>query len=292
MKTFNSIPLLDFSSPYPDDLPFEIGRIESMPPMARASFPHRHTFYEIIWITQGTGMHYIDFDEYPIQPGTLFFISPGEVHFMKLPSDIQGFTLLFTDDFFALVASTYQILNAVPFFVPGDHTACLRPTSTKGSDITQLFCHIEDEFQSTQLNRAQMLNAYLHILLITSSRIVHQSATLTNSPLTQAFLASLDTYFCQKKQVKDYADLLAVTPKYLNDVIKQNSGQTAGVLIRNRILLEAKRMLLHSNYSIADIAAHLQFDDLSYFCRFFKRLTGQSPAAFRIAIRRKYQLSS
>jgi len=89
--------------------------------------------------------------------------------------------------------------------------------------------------------------------------------------------------------VGEYARLLALTPGHLNDLTKAATGQTASALIDARLILEAKRLLAHSDASTAEIAADLGFQDPSYFGRFFRRHVDQSPGAFRAAIREKYQ---
>jgi AraC-like DNA-binding protein len=81
--------------------------------------------------------------------------------------------------------------------------------------------------------------------------------------------------------VSEYAKLLGITANYLNETVKTVTGQTAGELIRDRLLLEAKRWLIHSELSIAQVADQLHFDDPSYFSRFFKKYAHCSPGDFR-----------
>jgi AraC family transcriptional activator of pobA len=108
------------------------------------------------------------------------------------------------------------------------------------------------------------------------------------SPVAR-FQALIDDHYRQVHRVAGYARLLAVTPGHLNDLIKAATGQTASALIEARLLLEAKRLLAHSDAPAAEIAAHLGFPDPSYFGRFFRRHVGRSPGAFRAQIREKYQ---
>jgi AraC-like DNA-binding protein len=83
------------------------------------------------------------------------------------------------------------------------------------------------------------------------------------------------------RTVADYAPLLHVTPNYLNAACKKITGKAAGEIIRDRTLLEAKRLLANTDSSVAEIAYQLQFEDNSYFGRFFKKYTGMTPAKFR-----------
>jgi AraC-like DNA-binding protein len=83
------------------------------------------------------------------------------------------------------------------------------------------------------------------------------------------------------KTPRDYAAKMNITPNYLNALCRKKSGKSAGELIRQRILLEAKRLLAHSTMSISEIAFQLGFEDNSYFGRYFRRYTRLTPGEFR-----------
>ena len=91
-------------------------------------------------------------------------------------------------------------------------------------------------------------------------------------------------------QVQDYAGLMAITEKYLNELCKKTAGKTASELIHERIILEAKRLLLHSDLNNKEVAYFLSFDDPSHFSKFFKRKTGRTPSQFRKELPERYQL--
>jgi AraC-like DNA-binding protein len=103
------------------------------------------------------------------------------------------------------------------------------------------------------------------------------------------FQALVDEHFRRMHRVAEYARLLALTPGHLNALTKAATGQTASALIDARLILEANRLLAHSDATTAEIAAHLGFRAPSYFGRFFRRHVHRSPGAFRAAIREKYQ---
>jgi AraC family transcriptional regulator, transcriptional activator of pobA len=95
--------------------------------------------------------------------------------------------------------------------------------------------------------------------------------------------------FRASTSVRDYARDLGVTTSHLNESLRLETGLTAGELIRARLLLEAKRLLLHSELTMAGIGYELGFEDPSYFSRFIRRELKTSPAEFRSLIRQKYQ---
>ena len=102
-----------------------------------------------------------------------------------------------------------------------------------------------------------------------------------NSLLLRNFQKLIDQHFKEKKLTKDYASMLYVTPNHLNALSKDVTGRPAGELIRDRILLEAKRLLVNAEMNVSQIADELDFDDNSYFSKFFKKYVGVTPDVFR-----------
>jgi AraC family transcriptional regulator, transcriptional activator of pobA len=103
------------------------------------------------------------------------------------------------------------------------------------------------------------------------------------------FQALLEEHFRQLHLVAEYARLLALTPGHLNHLAKAATGQTASALFDARLVLEAKRLLAHSDATVDQIARDLGFRDASYFGRHFRRHVGQPPGAFRATIHEKYR---
>ncbi|NJM94705.1 MAG: hypothetical protein HC842_08620 [Cytophagales bacterium] len=82
------------------------------------SYPHRHDFYEILYLTHGSGRNVIDLEEYPIQPGSVFFVSPGQVHDIEVSTDVAGYIFIFTAEFYLLNKPDQNRLLELPFFYP------------------------------------------------------------------------------------------------------------------------------------------------------------------------------
>jgi AraC family transcriptional regulator, transcriptional activator of pobA len=286
-----SISTLDFQHRSDQTLPLEVRRLETMSFATQAAYGHRHNFYEIIWVTHGAGTHTIDFVAYPIEPHSLFFLSPGQIHAIQITEELRGFALLFTHDLLALDNSPFA-LQLLPFLRLGQHPAQLHLTPATLPTLYHTATQMEAEFQARRVGRSEILRSYLHIFLVIASRQMtdEHPQTLTYSRLLVAFLDLVEQHVSALSQVQEYAALLAVTPGHLNDVVRQTIGKTAGEVIRDRIALEAKRLLFHSQLTIAEIASQLGFADPSYFGRFFRRATGESPGEFRQSIREKYQI--
>jgi AraC family transcriptional activator of pobA len=131
------------------------------------------------------------------------------------------------------------------------------------------------------------MRGYLALLAITVVRLAASRArtgmvTLRPAdPTVEALRGLLDQHFHQQRQLGFYAEKLAMTPDRLNDIVKRSTGVTAGHLIRQRVLTEAKRQLVFTNVAIHEIAYDLGFSDPSHFARFFRKQTGTTPQAFR-----------
>ncbi len=249
--------------------------------------PHRHDLYEVFWISEGQGTCWVDFQPYDIQPPMLIFIAPGQVHSWKLTAPFAGYILLFTNDFFAtrsIEASTHPL--EVPVFESPGAGPALNVVKDRSADFSQLFHKLETEFQTSRLDQDVALQAYLRLLLIEAKRLSEslpgsnhkdESAAL----LTKKFLQMVEKNFLAIVSVADYAENLNVTPNHLIETTKRTLGKPAGKIVRERVLLEAKRLLCYSDMSASDIAYHLSFEDPSYFSRFFRKYTGMSPMDFR-----------
>ena len=281
---------LDFRQPDNTGVLFDIGRLESTHPV-QIEWPHRHTFYEIIWIVDGDGVHAADFEEHPIGPHTVFLISPGQVHAMRVDRALAGFRLTFTSDFFVLDGRVADAVADLPFFRVGTPNPVLAPTGEEASLLQPIAEDLLAEFTSRASWRREMLRARFQTLLLTLGRIA-QRQHVHVPPLTGTaarFHALIDQHFHHLHRVADYAALLALTPGHLNRVSQNATGQPASSAIDARRALEAKRLLAHSDAPAAEIAAQLGFPDPSYFGRFFRRHAAQSPRAFRTEMREKYQ---
>lgn len=294
------IPLHTFRSglqQFRADIPFVQLSFATAGALARVAHPHRHDFYEILYITGGEGTHYIDFNAYPIEAGTVYFISPGQVHYWDSSVPLEGEILVFTEDFFLLEPSEQTMLYELSFFHSIADTPALRLSAKERDLLESLMGSISAEYQDGKFRSGSVLRSYLHILLVEMQRIcaaheehVHE-ATATDSAipsLVRHFKQLMARQFMTEQSVQAYADQLGVTISHLNNTVKAVTGQTPGQLIRQEVVLEAKRLFTHTDFTSAEIGYRLSFDDPSYFGRFFKRETAMTTMQFRENIAKNY----
>lgn len=233
---------------------------------------HLHGFYEIIWFQKGSGTHYVDFNQYAIAPGTIFFISPGQIHSFDTKHDQEGYVLkicaeLF-DDFVSL--------------------SCVTVQDKDSAALEMLIGAMQEELKKEDsLGHREALHALVKLFVIMVRRSyaeINPSAPNPHKVSYKAFLnfrKLIEENYCRLHTVKDYASLLNVSSKTLTLYVNECSKYSPLELINNRIILEAKRLLRYSVLSVKEIAFRLGFEDPSYFAKFFKRLVKQSPADYR-----------
>jgi AraC family transcriptional regulator, transcriptional activator of pobA len=253
--------------------------------MSQLPYPHRHDFYHIVWVETGSGRHIIDSVEYKVQPNTLFFMSPGQVHDFAPSWDTTGFTINFSPEFFALQLEGKNLLDEIPFFGLDNKNHALCLDDNQAAAIRPLLQEIGEEYSQEQDRNNAVIRSYLYILLVKASRLTQPIAAADASrnavQLARRFTKLLDTRFTSTQDVAEYSRMLWVTERALNEATRSALGSTAGQLIRARLILEAKRALAHSSANIASVADSLSFEDPAYFSRWFKKHTGSSPVEFR-----------
>lgn len=247
--------------------------------------PHRHSFYHLVLFTKGKGTHTIDFEKFPVQPYQIYFMIPGQVHSWHFESGVDGYIVHFNESLFTTFLQNSHYLERFPFF-RGSSTdgVCSLPSLTH-QRVVNLFEEMLEEIKESKEQNLDVLRLKLLELFIIVDRNC-DSKKIRHIPqqkmqLLKSFQHLIDKHFRTIKLPKEYAELLYVTPNHLNALCQDLLGKTAGDLIRDRVLLEAKRLLTNADLTVTEIAYDLNFQDNSYFNRFFKKNVGVTPDDFR-----------
>ncbi len=248
------------------------------------TYPHRHDFYEVLFIKQGSGVHIIDGNSYKIEPPCVFFMSPGQTHKLELSQDIEGFIFLFAADFYLVHRSNQNRLLEFPFFftLHQDNPPLYLGNLPQAAFIESLFKQAVNE--GTNHSSEELQRSILDTILVSCANVYSQHQPRLAGKghlLVKRFLLLVEENYIKNLSVSDYANFLALTPNHLTQVVRELTGKTSNEIIQAKQILEAKRLLLHTNLSVTQIAEHMSFIDQSYFARFFKKETGQTPVAFR-----------
>lgn len=158
--------------------------------------------------------------------------------------------------------------------------------SDENSQIfNSLFQTIQDRFNEDARTNRDVLLAYLNLILVELERISLSNVIIGNentpAQLTQDFRRLVEKHYLQYKQVQDYANMLGITLNHLVETVRTNSGKTPKQIIQERLSLEAKRLLIHSGDTVAEISHQLEFKTPTYFGAWFKNLEGITPMQFR-----------
>jgi AraC family transcriptional activator of pobA len=269
------------------NMPFEIHTMEwiAQNRWQQNEVPHKHSYFVIIWVKKGSGVHLIDVDKYTIEDNTVYCLTPGQVHLLKADAGIDGYVISFTAEFLSLNEDNFNILFNTGLFYTFSHSPVIKVSDEMGEEMGDIVGKLMKEYGNFFLLRAEILRGFLKIFLIYLTRQFEGADQHAQQPknieLVKRFLSLLEKQYTTKKMVTDYADQLAVTPNYLNEVVKKVSGFPASHHIQQRIVLEAKRQAAYSDVSMKEIAYGLGFDDVAHFSKFFKNVSGASFTDFR-----------
>ncbi|WP_372773120.1 AraC family transcriptional regulator [Mangrovibacterium sp.] len=250
-------------------------------------YPHRHDFFEVLYLLKGSGFHVIDGNRYDIKPPSVFFMSPGQAHKIEFSHDIEGYIFIFTADFYLANRSNQNSLIEFPFFynLKQDNPPLILDQSADIRFLEELFRRSINELHHNETIKLDLLRSLLDLILMTCSSRYKTSENMTTKGkghiLVKQFYHLVEENNHQNLSLKEYAGLLAVTPNHLTQTVKMLTGKTSSQVIKAKQILEIKRLLVHTNLSVAEIAHQLHFEDQSYFTKFFKRESGYSPLQYR-----------
>lgn len=258
------------------------GYVESNPHLQQV---HNHNYYHLVYFTEGSGEHLIDFEKFPVKTGMMYFMKPGQVHQWYFKEKYDGFVVNFSSSFFDWIGINSSLLQKFSFLQSikiTDHVIELNKELQ--AVISPLFEGIINEnLLNDQFTNLKIGSQLLELFILIERNYFADSNAVNDykSVLLNNFQTLIDQHFKVKKLPKDYAEMLYITPNHLNALCKDLGGISAGELIRSRVVLEAKRLLVNKELSVSEIAYELNFQDASYFVKFFKKYTNFTPEQFR-----------
>lgn len=249
--------------------------------------PHSHSYYQIIWFFKAGGQHHVDFNAYPIEANTIFFVAKDQIHYFDDFKNYEGLLIHFNERF--LMQSDVDIfLKYKVFNNQGKPYSCItEETEALAKAYVGL---IETELaQKGEFGHRQVVRYLLKALLILLERkhLENQDADIESASnydkVYLHFRDLLETHYKEGLTVSQYAEKLNISSKTLTTVVKSVATKAPSAVISERLLLEAQRLLSFTNHQVNEIGYQLGFEDPSYFVKYFKRMTGQSPGDYRKA---------
>jgi AraC-like DNA-binding protein len=253
--------------------------------------PHRLSHYLMVFVKHNRGRHWADTTLYERQDNSFYFAGPGQVLVKEEPTPFWGAHFAFTSELLAL--PPYAALRELPIIQNPYQGHELRLSPADAAVVEDLLAKLQAEHTRPGPWQHRLLSAYLTALLTYLSRLYTEQFTgaepSADKLLLRAFQAKIEECFHERHEVGAYAALLHISPGHLSEVVKAQSGKPAIKHIHERLVLEARRLLVYSAQPLKEIAFDLGFADASYFNRFFKRETGVTPAEYRVTSRKMYQ---
>ncbi len=248
--------------------------------------PHRAQFYHILYIQQGNATHLVDFKPTTIKNNTILFVPHNSVNMFDPHGQYKGKTILFTNNFFCKNQDDANYLQSSILFSDLYNIASIE-IDPHNSGITNTFQLLQTEYnRASDATQHQILHNLLHVFLLQAEREMNKKgfAKLPPSPLLDIvvlFKSALEKQFRHEKLVNKLASQLAITEKQLLKATTTLLDKTPKQLIDERVILEAKRLLVHSHLSIKEIAYDLGFEEPTNFIKYFRKHTSHTPSEFR-----------
>ena len=243
---------------------------------------HKHDFYFVLAVSEGSGINEIDFVEYPVQNHSVFILRPGQVHRLELKAGTKGFIMEFDLSFYQPKNS----INEHRWKKASGKNYC-EVEAPKFDRLVSCLAAIFDEYTEKQEGYSEAIKANLDLFFIgyiRQSRNPYSNAkpgSRYNQERFEEFIRLLEKNIASMKNVSRYADLLNLSVYQLNAITRASVGKTVSDLIAEQVILEAKRYLFTTPNQVKEIADLLGFEDPSYFIRYFKKQTGHTPDMFR-----------
>jgi AraC family transcriptional activator of pobA len=292
MSRIATLPLFHLYGDPPDDQAFDFVHAETISSRSLVHHwtisPHRHrNLFQILLCERGGGTLDLEADVIRFEAPAVIVLSPTVAHgFRFRPDETEGYVVSFTEDVAgALGENGSAALARLRSIATTPLVSFKRADDVKR--LARLCRELLDETSFAREGYEVAARSYLALIGIEVARLAASrnrsgSVTLTAAdPTVEELRRLIEANFQTERNIGFYAGKLAMTPDRLNDHVKRATGVTAGHLLRQRILTEAKRQLVFTRLTVGEIAYDLAFADPSHFGRFFKKQTGTTPQAFR-----------
>ena len=244
---------------------------------------HAHrSLHQILWIGSGTATIALDEQRVQRDGPVAVIVPPGVVHGFKFSPHTEG--QVFTFNPHAMIEGDVPATGqALRDLFAAARILEFEPDGAATMRIDRLFAELADEFASPDAGNSPVplwLGRAIVWRLAQQSERQARHAAPGGDQFTR-FLLLVEAHHCEHWPIARYADALGMTPERLNRLAKAETGQNALDVVHARLTREACRRLTYIAAPISKLSFELGFEDPAYFCRFFKRRTGQSPRDYR-----------
>jgi AraC family transcriptional activator of pobA len=237
-----------------------------------------------LYINSGKSVLQIDFDEFSAVGNKIFFIEKYKIWNWIKTEGLKGIMVQFTDSFYNYIYTGNPKLKSDQTLI-GEIPPFTMVTQANRAEWNSLFEVLEREYGKSKNNSKEILCLILKVLILLYRRSAQTRSRSFESrqkkQLVLEFRKLVNSRYETLRSARDYAHVLNITPNYLNALSQEFFLKSVSEIITERMILEAKRLLMHSRLSVSEIGYKLGFKDNSYFGRYFKKAAGVTPKAFR-----------
>ncbi|MGB0526058.1 MAG: helix-turn-helix domain-containing protein [Flammeovirgaceae bacterium] len=247
---------------------------------------HQTDFFEIIVFTKAKGTLVIDQQKIELRDHLIVFLSPFQkrqwfVENGAINAQFLIFQEAFLNDFFSDQLFTYRL----QYFYQQQHPFYLQASEQLFNRLQVILAEINGELKLFRCDSSHLIRSLLYFILIRLNRdyaLAYGLGTETQvNNYAYQFKQLLEQHIQSKQRIEDYTELIGISRITLNKATKVQFKQTATELIKNRLFFELKNLLVYSNQTINELAYQLNFSEPNHLIRFFKRMSGLTPAAYR-----------
>jgi len=241
--------------------------------------------YKVIWSKEGSTKVIVDGCELELQVGQVLFCTP--VNVVDISVDNEGLiAYAFNREFYCILNNDSEVSCMGLLFYGSSNAPIANLANKEKESFNAILTLLVEEYYIRDQIQGEMLRALLKRMLITATRIIKQKqftedVSIKQVELIRKYYMLVEQHFKEKHQVADYAELLFKSPKTLSNVFKKHDAPSPLNIINERIITEAKRLLLQSSLSAEEIAHKLGYKEPSHFSKFFKKHLGMSPINYR-----------
>lgn len=259
--------------------PVELVYFLSESPEHLALPAQQNELFNFTWFIKGGGLMSIDFTDHPIETNKLFVLHPHTVYSLDTLGEtaLEGWHLSINGHYLQesgsnLLDLLFELRNIGSLRIPVENT----------HKLDRLFYFLQTELGSS--NAESVVNSYLTILLSEFKNLSTASTTLLkhHDHRYDEFIELINRDFRDIRDVETYASRIHISSKQLNRICKEITGQTAARILEARIHLEASRLLHYTSRSVKEISYELGFGEPSYFIKFYRRISKQTPHQYRV----------
>lgn len=283
----DTIKRINFRKPKNQSFDFEIVDLQEFfktRPTKNLSKPFRLNFYMILYITSGKGKHEIDFKVYDYKAGDVIFVAQNQVHRYFPDNQPKGYIILFTEDYL-YTNSEMNIHDFLDHFNMPSYNPITEIDVSEEASNRILVDLLHKEYKSVDSTvKIQLLKSLFRSFMLTLRRFKKSNEQREKSGYHKRFMEFknlVEIHYKEKKTVGEYANMMLVSQKTINQATRLAVDLSAKQFIINRILLEIKRYVGQGELTINEISDLMGFDEPSNLTKFFKRYEGVSPKEFK-----------